>query len=109
MVYHPTARALSVLELLQAHRQISGAELAERLEVDVRTIRRYIMILQDIGIPIESEPGRFGGYGLMPGFKLPPLMFTDEEVITLIYGLLMARQSTLSGGNTAVEKGLPKI
>src|SRR5688500_11422033 len=75
-VYHPTTRVLTVLELLQSQQRISGPELAARLEVDVRTVRRYIAMLQDLGIPIEAEIGRYGGYMLRPGFKLPPLMFT---------------------------------
>ncbi len=53
-VYHPTSRVLTVLELLQARPLISGPALAERLEVDVRTVRHYIMTLQDIGIPVET-------------------------------------------------------
>src|SRR6266702_3561230 len=73
-MYHPTTRVLTVLELLQSHRQISGPKLAERLEVDIRSVRRYITMLQDLGIPIETERGRYGTYRLRPGFKLPPLM-----------------------------------
>lgn len=109
MVYRPTARVLSVLELLHTHGQMTGQELAERLEVDVRTVRRYITTLQDIGIPIEAEIGRYGGYALRPGFKLPPLMFTDEEVLVLSLGLLLARRSGLAGAAAAVESALAKV
>lgn len=109
MVYHPTAKVLAVLELLQTHGSLSGRDLARRLEVDVRTIRRYITTLQDIGIPIESEVGRYGGYGLRPGYKLPPLMFTDDEVLVLTVGLLLARRSALAGVGSAVESALAKI
>src|SRR5438128_1333849 len=109
MVYRPTARVLSVLELLQTHGQLTGQELANRLEVDVRTVRRYITTLQDIGIPIEAEIGRYGGYALHPGFKLPPLMFTDEEVLVLTLGLLLARRSRLAGAGAAVESALAKV
>ena len=87
-MYHPTGRALTVLELLQSRPSITGPELAERLEMDVRTVRRYITILQDIGIPIEGTIGRHGGYRLRPGFKLPPLMFTEEEATAIALGLL---------------------
>ena len=77
----PTTRVLAVLELLQAHRSMSGAELARRLEVDRRTVRRYIAALEDLGIPITAERGSAGGYMLVAGFKLPPLMFTDAGVL----------------------------
>jgi len=75
----------------------------------VRTIRRYIITLQDMGIPIEAEIGRYGGYTLQAGFKLPPLMFTDDEVLALTLGLLLTRQTALTGINPAVESGLAKI
>src|SRR2546427_12586177 len=90
-MYHPTTRVLTVLELLQSHRQISGPKLAERLEVDIRSVRRYITMLQDLGIPIETERGRYGTYRLRPGFKLPPLMFTEDEALALTLGLLAPR------------------
>ncbi len=109
MVYRPTARVLSVLEMLQASGQLSGHDLAARLEVDVRTVRRYITTLQDMGIPVEAEIGRYGGYALRPGFKLPPLMFNDDEVVVLVFGLLMARQSGLAEAGMAVESALVKI
>jgi predicted DNA-binding transcriptional regulator YafY len=83
--------------------------LASRLEVDVRTVRRYITTLQDMGIPVEAEIGRYGGYALRPGFKLPPLMFNDDEVLVLTLGLLMARNSGLAGAGAAVESALAKI
>ena len=67
---HPASRVLTVLELLQAHGRLSGSELARRLQVDVRTTRRYIRVLEDIGIPITAERGRYGAYSLVPGFKL---------------------------------------
>ena len=70
-MYHPTTRVLTVLELLQAYPALSGAELAARLEVDRRTVRRYIVMLQDLGIPIEATRGKYGAYQLRLGFKLP--------------------------------------
>jgi predicted DNA-binding transcriptional regulator YafY len=108
-MYHPTTRVLTVLELLQSHPQISGPELAERLEVDVRTTRRYIAQLQDMGIPIEAARGRYGAYMLRPGFKLPPLMFTEDEALALTLGLLAARQIGLSVAAPAVEGALAKV
>jgi predicted DNA-binding transcriptional regulator YafY len=109
MVYQPTSRVLTVLELLQNYGQLKGSDLAGRLEVDARTVRRYVTTLQDMGIPIESEAGRYGGYALRPGYKLPPLMFSDEEVLVLTLGLLMARRSGLADAGVAVESALAKI
>jgi len=108
-MYHPTTRVLTVLELLQSHRQISGPKLAERLEVDIRSVRRYITMLQDLGIPIEAERGRYGTYRLLPGFKLPPLMFTEDEALALTLGLLAARRLGLTVTAPAVEGAIAKI
>jgi predicted DNA-binding transcriptional regulator YafY len=77
-MYHPTTRVLAVLALLQTHGRMTGADLAQRLEVNIRTLRRYIVMLQDMGIPIEAERGRSGAYRLGAGFKLPPMMFTNR-------------------------------
>ncbi len=108
-MYQPTTRLLTVLELLQARPHLSGAELAQRLEVDVRTVRRYITMLQDMGIPVEAEHGRYGGYRLRPGFKLPPLLFTEEEALAVTLGLLAARRLGLAATAPAVEGALAKI
>src|SRR6266702_7910332 len=108
-MYHPTTRVLTVLELLQSHRQISGPKLAERLEVDIRSVRRYITMLQDLGIPIETERGRYGTYRLRPGFKLPPLMFTEDEALALTLGLLAVRRLGLAAVAPAVEGALAKV
>jgi predicted DNA-binding transcriptional regulator YafY len=108
-MYNPTTRLLTVLELLQARGRIGGAELAERLEVDPRSVRRYVTMLQDIGIPITSERGRHGGYRLRPGFRLPPLMFTEDEALALTLGLLMARQLGAAGAAPAFEGALAKL
>jgi predicted DNA-binding transcriptional regulator YafY len=114
-MYNPTSRVLTVLELLQSRPAISGTELAARLEVDARTVRRYILKLQDIGIPIEATMGRYGGYRLRAGFKLPPLMFTNEEVLALMLGLAMARRANIDsiapsveGVSAKIERVLPK-
>lgn len=108
-MYHPTTRLLTVLELLQSRGSISGVEIARRLEVDVRTVRRYMVMLQDMGIPVESERGRYGAYRLLPGFKLPPLMFNDSEILALLLSLRVAQQTALSGAPFAVESLLAKI
>lgn len=108
-MYHPTSRVLAILELLQAHPHLSGPELAARLEVDVRTVRRYVTMLQDLGVPIEGVIGRYGGYQLLPGFKLPPLMFNDDEALALTMGLLVARRLGLAAAAPAVEGALAKV
>lgn len=108
-MYHPTTRVLAALELLQVHRRLSGAELAARLEVDRRTVRRYITMLQDLGIPIDAEQGRHGGYRLRPNFKLPPLMFTEDEALGLALGLLAARRIGFAADPAAIEAALAKI
>ena len=108
-MYFPATRVLTVLELLQSRQRISGPELATRLEVDARTVRRYITMLQDLGIPVEAERGRYGSYRLRPGFKLPPLMFTDDEALALTLGLLMARKIGLGVAAPAIEGALAKV
>ena len=93
----PTARVLALLELLQAGGQHTVAALAERLGVDERTLRRYAAHLVDLGIPIDVTRGRYGGYRLAPGFKLPPLMFTDDEAVAVMLGLSAAPSSPAAG------------
>lgn len=108
-MYHPTSRVLAVLELLQSRPSITGPELATRLEMDVRTIRRYITILQDVGIPVEANIGRYGGYRLRPGFKLPPLIFTEEEATAIVLGLLGTSWLEIGQSSVAVEGALAKV
>src|SRR5262245_12024877 len=107
-MYSPTTRLLTMLELLQSHKQMSGAELARRLEVDGRTVRRYIVMLQDMGIPVEAERGPYGTYQLQRGYKLPPLMFTDTEAVALTLGLLAIREYHFPVDTAAVEGALAK-
>lgn len=109
MVYRPTARVLTVLELLQSHGRMTGAELARRLEVNIRTIRDYIEMLGDLGIPVEAERGRYGAYRLRPGYKLPPLIFTEEESLALTLSLLIAREQGLAQASPAFEGSLAKV
>ncbi len=108
-MYHPTSRVLTVLELLQARPSITGPELAARLEMDVRTVRRYINHLQDVGIPVEANIGRYGGYRLRPGFKLPPLMFTEEEATAIMLGLLTSTWLEIEQSSVAIEGALAKV
>lgn len=108
-MYDPIMRVLTVLEILQAREHVSGAELAERLEVDIRTVQRYVARLQDLGIPVESVRGVGGCYRLRPGFRLPPLMFTDEEAFALSLGLRALRQLGLSTFAPASEGASAKL
>ena len=70
----PTTRLLALLGVLQARDLVSGAELARRLEVDGRSVRRYIAMLNEIGVPVETVRGPHGGYRLRPGLTIPPLL-----------------------------------
>lgn len=108
-MYHPTSRVLAILELLQARAYMSGPELATRLEVDVRTIRRYIIMLQEVGIPIEAVIGRYGGYRLRPGFKLPPLMFSNDETLAITLGVLVVQKLGINAMTPAAEGVIAKI
>lgn len=104
-MYHPTTRVLTVLELLQARARISGPELAGRLEVDQRTVRRYITMLQELGIPVQTIRGRYGAYRLRPGYKLPPLMFSEDEALAVTLGLRAARRLGLGFASAADTEG----
>lgn len=108
-MYHPTGRVLTVLEILQFRPGITGPELADRLEVDVRTVRRYVAKLQDVGIPVEATPGRYGGYRLRPGYKLPPLVFTQDEAATMVLALFSSRVVDLGVAPATVAAAVSKI
>jgi predicted DNA-binding transcriptional regulator YafY len=108
-MYDPIMRVLTVLEILQARDHVTGTELAERLEVDLRTVQRYIVRLKDLSIPIESTRGVGGSYRLRPGFRLPPLMFTDEEAFAISLGLRALRQLGLAAFAPATEGAMAKL
>src|SRR6185295_19511009 len=91
----PTVRVLALLEILQAGGSHTAAELAERLAVDERTVRRYVAHLVDLDVPVRSVRGRYGGYRLAPGYRMPPLMLTDDEALAVILGLNGARHAAL--------------
>lgn len=105
----PTARLLELLELLQAQPLLTGREIADRLAVDRRTARRYIAALQDLGIPIEGQRGVGGGYRIRPGFRLPPLMLTDDEAVVVALGTLAAGRLGITGSAESVDGALAKI
>jgi predicted DNA-binding transcriptional regulator YafY len=108
-MYDPIMRVLTVLEILQAREHVTGAELAQRLEVNGRTVQRYIARLQDLCIPIESTRGVGGAYRLKPGFRLPPMMFTDEEAFALTLGLRALRHLGLAAFAPATEGASAKL
>ncbi|GGU67075.1 helix-turn-helix transcriptional regulator [Lentzea flava] len=84
----PTARALRALEILQARPGTTAGQLAERLGVTERAARRYIGILREAGIRVESSRGPHGGYRLRRGTKLPPIVFTQAEALGLVMAVL---------------------
>lgn len=108
-MYDPIMRVFTVLEILQARDRVSGAELAERLEVDLRTVQRYIVRLKDLGIPVDSSPGVGGAYRLRPGYRLPPLVLTNEEAFALSLGLQSLKQIGLAAFAPATESALAKL
>ena len=84
----PTARALLALEHIQGSPGITAGRLAERLGVTERAARRYVAILREAGIPLESERGPYGGYRVGRGLRLPPLMFEAAEALALVMAVL---------------------
>ena len=104
-----TARILALLESLQAQPVATGRELADRIGIDARTVRRYIAALQELGIPVEGQRGVGGGYRLRPGYRLPPLMLTDDEAVVVALGLVAARRFGLDTESAAAEGALAKI
>jgi predicted DNA-binding transcriptional regulator YafY len=104
-----TSRLLALLETLQAQPFATGRELADRLEVDVRTLRRYIAALQELGIPIEGQRGAGGGYRMRPGYRLPPLMLSDDEAVVVALGLVVAQRLGLDTESAAAGGALAKI
>ncbi|MEU6496946.1 YafY family protein [Streptomyces sp. NPDC046984] len=106
----PTGRVLTLLELLQSGGTRTVAELSDRLGVEGRTVRRYVGHLTDLGVPVESVRGRYGGYRLAPGYRLPPLMLTDDEALAVLLGLVAGRRAGLtSTEHTANETASAKI
>ncbi|MCH5670949.1 helix-turn-helix transcriptional regulator [Streptomyces gilvus] len=96
-----TARVLALLEILQGGGTRTVPDLAARLGVDERTVRRYAGHLLELGVPVESVRGRYGGYRIAPGYRMPPLMLTDEEALAVLLGLLAARRTGLVPASAA--------
>ncbi|WP_314149138.1 YafY family protein [uncultured Leifsonia sp.] len=103
------SRTLQLLSLLQTHRYWPGQELAERLGVSPRTLRRDVDRLRDLGYPVDATRGVAGGYQLAAGASLPPLVVDDEEAVALAVGLRTAAQSGISGVEEASVRALAKV
>jgi predicted DNA-binding transcriptional regulator YafY len=98
-----TTRVLALLEILQAGGTHTASDLAERLDVDERTVRRYIEHLIDLSVPVWSARGRYGGFRLAPGYRMPPLMLTDDEALAVASGLLAGRRTGLATAPVAAS------
>ena len=105
----PTGRALQLLSLLQTHRLWRGAELAERLEVTERTVRRDIDRLRDLGYPVDATTGTEGGYRLATGAHMPPLLLDDDEAVAVAVGLRSAAGAAIDGMEESSLRALTKI
>jgi predicted DNA-binding transcriptional regulator YafY len=103
----PTARALLSLEIIQNNPGITAQALADRLGLSDRAVRRYVAILREAEIPIESERGRYGGYRVGRGLRLPPLMFTQDEALGLVMAAVEGRGA--SDSTQPVGSALAKI
>ena len=104
-----TSRALMLLNLLQTHRHWPGSELALRLGVTERTVRRDVDRLRELGYRVESTPGAAGGYRLEAGSAVPPLLLTDDEAVTMAIGLRAAATQQLVGGPEVTLTALAKL
>jgi predicted DNA-binding transcriptional regulator YafY len=93
----PTSRALRLLALMQGRRDWAGSALADRLGVSLRTLRRDVDRLRELGYPVEARPGVDGGYRLAPGAALPPLVLDDDEAVALTLGLQSAASGAVAG------------
>jgi predicted DNA-binding transcriptional regulator YafY len=103
------SRLLELLSMLQGRRDWSGAELAERLEVSGRTIRRDIERLRRLGYPVDSLTGVAGGYRLAAGSAMPPLLLDDEEAIAIAVGLRTAAGASVAGIEETAVRALVKL
>jgi predicted DNA-binding transcriptional regulator YafY len=104
-----SSRLLELLSLLQGRREWPGAELADRLEVSGRTIRRDVERLRELGYPVESLTGPAGGYRLRAGTAMPPLLLDDEEAIAIAVGLRTAARASVTGIEETAVRALVKL
>jgi predicted DNA-binding transcriptional regulator YafY len=99
----PTGRVLALLERVQERPGRTAAQLADELGVSERTVRRYVTVLQELGIPVTAERGRTGGYRLQPGFRMAPLMLSTDEAVSISLALAVV------GGGGAGDAALSKL
>lgn len=104
-----TARALRLLSLLQSRPVWSGPELAERLGVTTRSVRRDVDRLRSLGYPVNAAQGSGGGYQLGAGRALPPLLLDDEEAVAVAVSLRLAAGGTVAGASEAALRALTKL
>ncbi|MFF4123063.1 helix-turn-helix transcriptional regulator [Microbispora rosea] len=104
-----SARLLALLSLLQTPREWPGSELAERLEVSPRTIRRDVDRLRELGYPVQATMGAVGGYRLAAGAAMPPLLLDDEEAVAIAVGLRTAAAHPVDGIEEASVRALAKL
>lgn len=104
-----SARLLRLLSLLQVRRDWTGADLARRLGVDVRTVRRDVDKLRTLGYPVNAAPGVAGGYQLGAGAELPPLLLDDDEAVAVAVGLRTAANGTVAGIEETSVRALAKL
>src|SRR5690349_24767115 len=101
-----SGRMLRLLSLLQTHRYWPGAELADRLEVSPRTLRRDVDRLRDLGYPVDASRGVAGGYQLQAGAAVPPLLLDDDEAVAIAVGL---RTAVAAGFEETSVRALAKV
>src|SRR5882724_227367 len=104
-----SVRLLELLSMLQARRDWPGNELADRLEVTRRTIRRDVERLRELGYPVESRTGPAGGYRLRAGTAMPPLLLDDDEAIAIAVGLGTAARASVTGIEESAVRALVKL
>ena len=104
-----SSRTLRLLSLLQTHRFWPGPELADRLEVSARTLRRDVDRLRELGYPVDAHRGAEGGYQLAAGAALPPLVIDDDEAVALAVGMQVVAQGAVPGVEEAGVRALTKV
>jgi predicted DNA-binding transcriptional regulator YafY len=104
-----SSRTLRLLSLLQTHRHWSGVELADRLGVSLRTLRRDVDRLRELGYPVDAQRGVEGGYQLAAGAALPPLVLDDDEAVAIVVGLLGVAHSSVAGAAESSVQALTKL